>query len=448
MTPAQLADSVLAAVRAAQASGDLVVDDSAVPTEIKVERPKNREHGDYATNIALQLAKPAGRPPREVAEAVAKHLAATPGVVKVDIAGPGFLNLTLDAAEQGEVAAIVVRAGTQYGRSDTLAGQRVNLEFISANPTGPLHLGHTRWAAVGDAMARVIEAAGAQVEREFYINDRGIQMDLFGASLEAAALGRPTPENGYHGAYIPDLATEIVAADPGIVDLPEGERVVAFREAGYRLQLADQQRVLDTFRTHFDVWASERALHESGSVDTGLAKLRTQGHVFDLDGAVWLRTTDFGDDKDRVLVKANGDLTYFASDTAYYLDKRASDVARAAAAAAAVAPAVPRDGGQRRAAEAPMSAPKSKEDRRREAEDRQVKSRERRELQTRVTALEKAIHNLEAKQQSLTDELQRPETHQSSGRSFEISQEMTRVGGEVHRLTKEWEAAATRLAAL
>ncbi len=323
MTPAQLADSVLAAVRAAQASGDLVVDDSAVPAEIKVERPKNREHGDYATNIALQLAKPAGRPPREVAEAVARHLAATPGVVKVDIAGPGFLNITLDAAEQGEVAAIVVRAGAQYGRSDTLAGQRVNLEFISANPTGPLHLGHTRWAAVGDAMARVIEAAGAQVEREFYINDRGIQMDLFGASLEAAALGRPTPENGYHGAYIPDLAAQIVAADAGIVDLPEGERVVAFREAGYRLQLADQQRVLDTFRTHFDVWSSERALHESGSVDSGLARLRTQGHVFDLDGAVWLRTTDFGDDKDRVLVKANGELTYFASDTAYYLDKRA-----------------------------------------------------------------------------------------------------------------------------
>ncbi len=323
MTPAQLADSVLAAVRAAQASGDLDVDPAAVPAEIKVERPKSRDHGDYATNIALQLAKPAGRPPREVAEAIAKHLAAIPGVVKVDVAGPGFLNITLDAAEQGAVAALVVRAGHEYGRSDTLAGQRVNLEFISANPTGPLHLGHTRWAAVGDAMARVIAAAGAVVEREFYINDRGIQMDLFGASLAAAAAGEPVPDNGYHGAYVKDLAAHIVAEHADYAGLAGDERMEAFREAGYALQLADQQRVLDLFRTHFDVWTSERSLHESGAVDSGMVKLREQGHVFDADGAVWLRTTDFGDDKDRVLVKANGELTYFASDTAYYLDKRA-----------------------------------------------------------------------------------------------------------------------------
>jgi arginyl-tRNA synthetase len=323
MTPAQLAQSVLASVRAAQASGDLVIDDAAVPAEIKVERPKNREHGDYATNIALQLAKPAGRPPREVAEAVAKHLAVTPGVVKVDVAGPGFLNITLAAAEQGEVAALVVRAAHSYGRSDTLAGQRVNLEFISANPTGPLHLGHTRWAAVGDAMARVIEAAGADVVREFYINDRGIQLDLFGASLEAAATGQPVPDNGYHGEYIKDLAAQIVKDHPDYLALPADERTVTFREAGYALQLADQRRVLDDFRTHFDVWYSERSLHASGAVDVGMAKLREQGHVFDADGAVWLRTTDFGDDKDRVLIKANGELTYFASDTAYYLDKRA-----------------------------------------------------------------------------------------------------------------------------
>jgi arginyl-tRNA synthetase len=323
MTPAQLAASVLAAVRAAQASGDLVVDDAAIPSEIKVERPRNREHGDYATNIALQLAKPAGRPPRDVAEALAKHLATTPGVVKVDIAGPGFLNITLDAAEQGEVAALVVTAAQSYGRSDTLAGQRVNLEFISANPTGPLHLGHTRWAAVGDAMARVIEAAGAEVAREFYINDRGIQLDLFGASLEAAASGQPVPANGYQGGYIKDLAVQIVADHPDYLALHEGERMVAFREAGYELQLADQQRVLDEFRTHFDVWYSERSLHASGAVERGMVRLKAQGHVFEADGAVWLRTTDFGDDKDRVLMKANGELTYFASDTAYYLDKRA-----------------------------------------------------------------------------------------------------------------------------
>jgi arginyl-tRNA synthetase len=325
MTPAQLAVSVLAAVQAARAAGTLVVDDAAVPRadEVKVERPKNREHGDYATNIALQLAKPAGRPPREVAAAIAEQLAGVEGVTKVDIAGPGFLNITLDASAQGEVAALVLAAGAAYGRSDTLAGQRVNLEFISANPTGPLHLGHTRWAAVGDAMGRVLEAAGAQVAREFYINDRGIQMDLFGASLAAAAAGRPVPDNGYHGAYIGDLAAEIVAAHPDYLTLPEPARMEAFREAGYALQLAQQQRVLDAFRTHFDVWASERAMHTSGAVERAFARLREQGHVYDADGAVWLRTTDFGDDKDRVLIKADGALTYFASDTAYYVDKRA-----------------------------------------------------------------------------------------------------------------------------
>ena len=294
-----------------------------MPAEVKVERPKNREHGDYATNVALQLAKPAGRPPREIAEAVARHLADSPGVVKVDVAGPGFLNITLDAASQGEVAATVVTSAESYGRSDTLAGQRVNLEFISANPTGPLHLGHTRWAAVGDAMGRVIEAAGAEVAREFYINDRGAQLDLFGASLAAAATGQPVPDNGYHGAYVKDLAAQIVAEHPDYLTLEGEEQLVAFREAGYALQLAEQRQVLDGFRTHFDIWSSERALHASGAVERGLAKLKEQGHVFESDGAIWLRTTDFGDDKDRVLVRSNGELTYFASDTAYYLDKRA-----------------------------------------------------------------------------------------------------------------------------
>jgi arginyl-tRNA synthetase len=326
MTPAQLAESVLAAVQAARAAGDLVVPDDAVPAsaaEVKVERPKSREHGDYATNIALQLAKPAARPPREVAEAIAKHLGASAGVVKVDVAGPGFLNITLDAAAQGEVAELVLAAGAAYGRSAALAGQRVNLEFISANPTGPLHLGHTRWAAVGDAMARVAQAAGASVAREFYINDRGIQMDRFGASVAAAAAGEPVPADGYHGDYVADLAAQVLAEHPEYAALTGDERMVAFREAAYALQLDQQRQVLDGFRTHFDVWASERAMHDSGAVDRGLAKLREQGHVFEQDGAVWLRTTDFGDDKDRVLVKADGALTYFASDTAYYLDKRA-----------------------------------------------------------------------------------------------------------------------------
>ena len=290
--------------------------------EVRVERPKNRDHGDYATNVALVLAKRAGMPPRELAARIVAALSGSAGIASLDIAGPGFINIKMAADAQGEVARSIVERGTAYGRIDALDGTAINLEFISANPTGPLHLGHTRWAAVGDAMARVFAAAGAQVTREFYINDRGVQMDKFGMSLEASALGLPVPEGGYHGEYIHDIARQIVADDPGILDLPSDARWEAFREAGYLLQLQEQKDVLDNFRTHFDVWYSERSLHTSGAVDRGMALLRSQGHVFEQDGAVWLRTTDFDDDKDRVLLKADGELTYFASDTAYYVDKR------------------------------------------------------------------------------------------------------------------------------
>jgi arginyl-tRNA synthetase len=309
----------------AAAISDALADVPEVPSdgvEVKVERPKNRDHGDYATNVALVLAKRAGIPPRDLAAKIVDVLQGNPGIEALDIAGPGFINITLAADAAGEIARTIVEQGSTYGTIDALVGTAVNLEFISANPTGPLHLGHTRWAAVGDAMARVLAAAGAQVTREFYVNDRGVQMDKFGLSLEASALGEQVPEGGYQGAYIHDLAQQIVADDPGIVDLPEGERMVAFREAGYALQLQQQKDVLDGFRTHFDVWYSERSLHETGAVDRGMAKLRAQGHVYESDGAVWLRTTDFDDDKDRVLIKADGELTYFASDTAYYVDKR------------------------------------------------------------------------------------------------------------------------------
>lgn len=309
----------------AAAISDALADVPEVPSdgvEVKVERPKNREHGDYATNVALVLAKRAGIPPRDLAAKIVEVLRANPGIEALDIAGPGFINITLAADAAGEIARTIVEQGSTYGTIDALLGTSVNLEFISANPTGPLHLGHTRWAAVGDAMARVLAAAGAQVTREFYVNDRGVQMDKFGMSLEASALGEQVPEGGYQGEYIHDLARQIVADDPAIVDLPEGERMVAFREAGYALQLQQQKDVLDGFRTHFDVWYSERSLHETGAVDRGMAKLRAQGHVYEEDGAVWLRTTDFDDDKDRVLIKADGELTYFASDTAYYVDKR------------------------------------------------------------------------------------------------------------------------------
>jgi arginyl-tRNA synthetase len=216
----------------------------------------------------------------------------------------------------------IIAAKDLFGKSNSLAGVKVNLEFISANPTGPLHLGHTRWAAVGDSLGRVLTAAGAQVTREFYINDRGNQMDLFGQSVEAVALGQSVPENGYQGDYIRDLAVEVVKDNPGIKELAPQERTETFREAAYKVQLKDQQRVLETFNTHFDVWFSERSLHDQGAVEHGVEKLRKQGHVFESEGATWLRTTDFGDDKDRVITKANGELTYFASDTAYYINKR------------------------------------------------------------------------------------------------------------------------------
>jgi len=309
----QLSADIQAVVAAAISNGDI---EGQPPASITLERPKNRDHGDYATSIALQLAKAAGKNPREIATILQGAISAIAGVTKVEIAGPGFINITLDRASQAELVRTILINKKEYGRGAGLAGVKINLEFISANPTGPLHLGHTRWAAVGDALGRVLSAAGAQVTREFYINDRGRQMDLFGQSVQAAALGTPIPEDGYQGNYIADLAKEVLAANPAISTSEE------FREAAYKVQLSQQREVLDTFNTHFDVWFSERSLHESGAVEHGVDKLRSQGHVFEQDGAVWLRTTDFGDDKDRVIIKEDGDLTYFASDTAYYINKR------------------------------------------------------------------------------------------------------------------------------
>ncbi len=290
--------------------------------EIAIERPKQREHGDYSSSIALQLAKSAGQAPREIAALLQTQLSALPNIAKVDVAGPGFLNFTLNRSAQAELVGAINAAGEKYGSSDALSGLNFNIEFISANPTGPLHLGHTRWAAVGDALARVLTAAGANVTREFYINDRGVQMDLFGESVRAAALGKAIPEDGYKGEYIADIARHLIDQDPGILELPEAKQIAEFRERAYQYQLADQQRVLKTFNTNFDVWFSERSLHESGAVTHGLEQLQKKGHVFESDGATWLRTTDFGDDKDRVLLKADGSYTYFTSDTAYYINKR------------------------------------------------------------------------------------------------------------------------------
>jgi arginyl-tRNA synthetase len=321
VTPAELSDAIVASLTTLVERGAVALPEP-LPAQVVVERPKHREHGDYATNIALQLGKKAGVAPRELATLLADTLAGVDGIASIEVAGPGFLNVRLDTGAQGAVAVQVVEAGTAYGHGDWITGCRFNLEFISANPTGPLHLGHTRWAAVGDALARVLAAGGADVAREFYINDRGTQMDRFGASLEAVALGNPVPDDGYHGAYIADLAKTVLEEQPAIVDLPEGERLVAFREAGYRLQLLEQQDQLERFHTHFDVWFSERQLHELGKVEHAIDVLREKGHLYEADGALWMRTTDFGDDKDRVLRRGNGELTYFASDTAYYVDKR------------------------------------------------------------------------------------------------------------------------------
>lgn len=321
MTPEQLSATVVDALSALVQRGDLTLADG-VPAQVTIERPRQKGHGDYATNVALQLAKKAGTNPRALGELLAEQLRAADGVGAVEVAGPGFLNITVDAGAQGQVAAAIVADGATYGRTETLAGQKINVEFISANPTGPLHLGHTRWAVLGDAIGRVLSAAGAEVTREFYINDRGVQMAKFAASIVAAALGEPTPEDGYAGGYIDDLAKKVEAARPGIFELPEDERLAAVREVGYAIQLQDQQDQLERFQTHFDVWFSERSLHDGGEVPETLARLKELGHVFEEGGALWMRTTDFGDDKDRVLIKSDGELTYFASDTAYYLNKR------------------------------------------------------------------------------------------------------------------------------
>ena len=320
----KVAEAILKALELAKNSKAL---ECEVPTKLTLERPKNRDHGDYATSVALSLAKQANLQPRVIAQVIIDNLTrndllASAGISKVEIAGPGFINITLETASQAADIVKIVSLGKKYGTGNLLAGKKINLEFVSANPTGPLHLGHTRWAAVGDSLGRVLSAAGAEVTREFYVNDRGNQMDLFGASIRAVALNQPRPEDGYHGAYIEDLAKEIMKSNPEFISLPETESISAFRDAGYKLQLDEQNRVLNNFGTHFDIWFSEKSLYEHNFFDHSLQKLKSQGHVYDLDGAIWLRTTDFGDDKDRVMIKSDGSFAYFASDSAYYVSKK------------------------------------------------------------------------------------------------------------------------------
>ena len=320
MTPADLAAVIRAALVALLA--DRGADVSLVPEAVTVERPRNPEHGDYATNIALQLGKKVGVAPRDLAADLAAALADDPGVAAAEIAGPGFINIRLDSGAQGSLVATVIEQGENYGRGDAMAGRRVNLEFVSANPTGPIHLGGTRWAAVGDALGRVLEASGAAVTREYYFNDHGAQIDRFSRSLAAAAKGEPTPEDGYAGAYIDDIAARIVAAHPDILALPEEESLETFRATGVDLMFDHIKTSLAEFGTVFDVYTHENSMFTSGAVDRAIETLKGNGNLYENEGAWWLRSTAFGDDKDRVVLKSDGNAAYIAGDIAYFLDKR------------------------------------------------------------------------------------------------------------------------------
>ena len=324
MKPEDLSALLSAVLTDAVDAGDLpaALREEITPARVKVERPRSREHGDWATNVALQLGKKAGMAPRDLAGLVAERLTDKPGIAAVDVAGPGFLNVTLDAASAGALAREIVEAGPEYGRNDALAGHTVNMEFVSANPTGPLHIGHTRWAALGDAIARLLRASGADVTAEYYVNDAGNQMNVFADSVLARLHGRDVPAGGYPGAYVQELADAVALEHPDVRELTDEAARPVVREAAYRLQMQDIKDTLAAFDVHFDVFTSEQTLHDSGAIDQAVQRLREQGHIEDREGAVWLKTTDFGDDKDRVLIRANGEPTYFAADAAYYLHKR------------------------------------------------------------------------------------------------------------------------------
>jgi arginyl-tRNA synthetase len=322
VTPQDLARELFERILSvAQQSGfdasSLTIDD------VVLERPKNRDHGDWASSISLKLAKPWGLNPRDLAAQLANELQSVAGINSVEVAGPGFINIRLDAASAGVLAKNIVDAGANYGHGDLYRGVKLNLEFVSANPTGPIHMGGTRWAAVGDSLARILQAAGGDVTREYYFNDHGAQIDRFSRSLVAAYLGEPAPEDGYGGAYIHDIASRVVAAYANdLTVLPREEMQEVFRSIGVELMFGEIKASLHEFGVDFDVYFHEDSLHESRAVERAVERLREQGHIFEQDGATWLRTTDLGDDKDRVIIKSDGNAAYIAGDLAYYLDKR------------------------------------------------------------------------------------------------------------------------------
>ncbi|MEY4559598.1 MAG: hypothetical protein RLZ82_613 [Actinomycetota bacterium] len=325
MTPADLSAAIVRAIKALVADGRFAFagSEAELPTEVVIERPKNREHGDWATNVAMQLASKFGLNPRAFADVLAAELKLEAAIEKVDVAGPGFINITLSAAAAGELAKAIVATGEKYGSGSDLAGVKLNLEFVSANPTGPIHMGGTRWAAVGDSLARVFEAQGAEVTREYYFNDHGAQIDRFARSLLARAKGLPAPEDGYGGEYIQEIADRVLAETAeDILAMPEAEAQEAFRAAGVDLMFGEIRESLHDFGVDFDVYFHENSLYESGAVEKAISRLRELGHIFEEDGAIWLRSSTFGDDRDRVVIKSDGEAAYIAGDLAYYLDKR------------------------------------------------------------------------------------------------------------------------------
>jgi arginyl-tRNA synthetase len=320
VTPAALADLVRrCAVQVLAARG---LDDAVLPAQVTIERPRHPDHGDYATNLALQVGKKAGFAPREFADALAVLVAAEDGIDAAEVAGPGFLNLRLAADAQGEQVRLVLTGGDAYGRGEELTGSKINLEFVSANPTGPIHLGGTRWAAVGDALGRILAAEGADVTREYYFNDAGAQIDRFVRSLIAAAKGEPAPEDGYAGGYISDIAAEVLRQEPSALSLDDAERHETFRRIGIELMFTEIRQSLHEFGTDFDVYFHENSLHESGAVDNAVQQLKDSGNLYFDEGAWWLRSSEYGDDKDRVVIKKDGNPAYIAGDLAYFQDKR------------------------------------------------------------------------------------------------------------------------------
>lgn len=340
MNPEALASIIERTAHDLAASGEAgQLADDMIPAKVTVMRPKDRSHGDWATNIAMQLGKKAAMKPRDLAQLFADRLAAADGIASVEVAGPGFINITLDSASAAAIVDQVLAEGAQFGRNTHLAGRTLNLEFVSANPTGPIHIGGTRWAAVGDSMARVLEANGAKVVREYYFNDHGTQIDRFAKSLVAAAHKEPTPEDGYKGAYIDEIAQRVIdeakAEGVDVLALPrvtgedgaegDSQQREEFRRRAVPMMFAEIQQSMKDFRVNFDVWFHENSLYNNGSVDRAIELLRGKGDIYEKDGATWFASTKYGDDKDRVIIKSDGNYAYFAADIAYYYDKRHRD---------------------------------------------------------------------------------------------------------------------------